>query len=270
MAPICPHCGSYQVSEWSNTETSNEGTSNRAVRYFCRNCKRVFTVTEERKHASGMTWLATFDPGGPLREFDMLEIFCNSNGVIYLRHNKKLGRVFSLIVTPSCNVQYRWSGDSREQILYADCTILRMNSELTRNACEKEVFSSIYSEKYDCFELYSCKTPDRRQEMALFLNGVLCTEQSSSEGCYVATCVYGSYDCPEVWTLRRFRDDTLGKCFWGRMFIHTYYAVSPAMVQCFGNTGWFRKLWRGVLDQMVRRLNGKGVEGTPYVDKGWR
>lgn len=26
------------------------------------------------------------------------------------------------------------------------------------------------------------------------------------KGCYVATCVYGSYDCPEVWTLRRFRD----------------------------------------------------------------
>src|SRR5699024_12626084 len=24
----------------------------------------------------------------------------------------------------------------------------------------------------------------------------------SSGGCYVATAVYGSYDCPEVWTLR--------------------------------------------------------------------
>lgn len=24
----------------------------------------------------------------------------------------------------------------------------------------------------------------------------------NSGGCYVATCVYGSYDCPEVWTLR--------------------------------------------------------------------
>ncbi len=31
-------------------------------------------------------------------------------------------------------------------------------------------------------------------------------------GCYIATCVYGSYDCPEVWTLRRFRDDVL----WGK------------------------------------------------------
>ena len=29
------------------------------------------------------------------------------------------------------------------------------------------------------------------------------------QGCYVATCVYGSYDCPEVWILRRFRDESL-------------------------------------------------------------
>lgn len=106
--------------------------------------------------------------------------------------------------------------------------------------------------------------------MALFLNGVLCTQETASEGCYVATCVYGSYDCPEVWTLRRFRDDTLGKRFWGRIFIRVYYAVSPAMVQRFGKAGWFRKLWRGVLDRMVQRLNGKGVENTPYADKGWR
>ena len=31
----------------------------------------------------------------------------------------------------------------------------------------------------------------------------------NSGGCYVATAVYGSYDCPEVWTLRRYRDYTL-------------------------------------------------------------
>ena len=37
-------------------------------------------------------------------------------------------------------------------------------------------------------------------------------------GCYVATCVYGSYDCPQVWTLRRFRDDTLGSTWYGRAF----------------------------------------------------
>ena len=33
--------------------------------------------------------------------------------------------------------------------------------------------------------------------------------RKKKQGCYVATCVYGSYDCPQVWTLRRYRDDVL-------------------------------------------------------------
>ena len=93
---------------------------------------------------------------------------------------------------------------------------------------------------------------------------------NDNQGCYVATCVYGSYDCPQVWTLRRFRDDTLAESPLGRAFIHTYYAVSPTIVKWFGSTRWFRKLWKGVLDRMVQRLNEDGVENTPYCDKEWR
>ena len=92
----------------------------------------------------------------------------------------------------------------------------------------------------------------------------------ASSGCYVATCVYGSYDCPEVWTLRRFRDDTLGSTWYGRAFIHTYYAISPTLVKWFGHTEWFKKMWRGTLDKMVNKLNSQGVEDTPYNDKTWR
>lgn len=92
----------------------------------------------------------------------------------------------------------------------------------------------------------------------------------SSDGCYVATCVYGSYDCPEVWTLRRFRDDTLARTVLGRAFIRTYYTVSPTVVKWFGDTAWFKKLWRGALDRMVHRLNDSGVEASPYRDRTWR
>ncbi len=93
--------------------------------------------------------------------------------------------------------------------------------------------------------------------------------QASSGGCYVATAVYGSYDCPEVWTLRRFRDFTLAKSFFGRLFIRTYYAISPTLVKLFGETKWFKKLWKPTLDKMVARLNEKGVENTPYDDIVW-
>ncbi len=89
------------------------------------------------------------------------------------------------------------------------------------------------------------------------------------KGCYVATAVYGSYDCPQVWTLRRYRDDTLAKTWHGRAFIHTYYAISPTLVKWFGNTNWFKNMWKPKLDKMVNNLNLKGVENTPYEDKKW-
>ena len=91
----------------------------------------------------------------------------------------------------------------------------------------------------------------------------------ASGGCYVATAVYGSYDCPQVWTLRRFRDNTLAETWYGRAFVRTYYAISPTLVKWFGKTEWFKKMWRGKLDRLVNKLNGKGVEDTPYNDRLW-
>lgn len=92
---------------------------------------------------------------------------------------------------------------------------------------------------------------------------------ASSGGCYVATAVYGSYDCPEVWTLRRYRDKDLAATWHGRAFIYIYYAISPTLVKWFGHTVWFKKMWRGKLDHMVKKLQDKGYEDTPYEDKEW-
>lgn len=92
-------------------------------------------------------------------------------------------------------------------------------------------------------------------------------QKSSSGGCYIATAVYGSYDCPQVWTLRRFRDFKLAKSFGGQVFIKVYYAISPTLVRWFGKTTWFNHLWRRRLDKMVERLHKNGYADTPYNDK---
>lgn len=92
---------------------------------------------------------------------------------------------------------------------------------------------------------------------------------TSSGGCYIATAIYGSYDCPQVWTLRRFRDYTLAETWYGRAFIHIYYAISPIMVKWFGGTEWFRNIWKPSLDKMVERLNNQGVADTSYTDRTW-
>ena len=93
--------------------------------------------------------------------------------------------------------------------------------------------------------------------------------KTSASGCYVATCVYGSYDCPEVWVLRRYRDDKLGSSWYGRLFIKTYYAISPTLVKWFGDTKWFKNMWRGKLNRMVEKYKAQGFADTPYEDKNW-
>ncbi len=94
-------------------------------------------------------------------------------------------------------------------------------------------------------------------------------KKSKSNGCYIATAVYGSYDCPEVWTLRRFRDYTLAGSWYGRLFIRIYYAISPTIVKWFGNTRWFNNIWKRNLDRIVAKLRARGVESTFYEDKKW-
>lgn len=86
------------------------------------------------------------------------------------------------------------------------------------------------------------------------------------QGCYIATCVYGSYDCAPVWTLRRFRDDTLSQTWYGRGGIKLYYTVSPTLVKWFGNMPRVRFVWKTVLDKFVKKLNQAGYEDSPYYD----
>lgn len=111
---------------------------------------------------------------------------------------------------------------------------------------------------------YSNKIRYIIMENAEILESPMDTEKQG--GCYVATCVYGSYDCPPVWTLRRFRDDILAYNVFGRLFIRFYYATSPTAVRLFGKQKWFHKLFKTPLDKFVKKLQENGVENTPYND----
>ena len=86
-------------------------------------------------------------------------------------------------------------------------------------------------------------------------------------GCYIATAVYGSYDCPEVWTLRRFRDFYLADSRGGRILIKLYYIVSPTIVRYLGKNALFQHWGRGILDRFVKILNSHGVSSKPYADR---
>ena len=94
-------------------------------------------------------------------------------------------------------------------------------------------------------------------------------QSNSSGGCYIATSYYGSYDCPEVWILRRYRDNTLHKSWIGRQFITLYYAISPTLVKWFGQSKIFKKVCKYPLEHIVTTLYKKGVKNTPYQDQNF-
>ena len=97
--------------------------------------------------------------------------------------------------------------------------------------------------------------------------GATKTNSSKKKGCYVATCVYGSYDCPEVWVLRRFRDTMLMNHLFGRAFVKSYYWLSPILVRWFGKYAWFVWGSKKVLNRLVVALLAKGFSNTPYFDE---
>ena len=74
---------------------------------------------------------------------------------------------------------------------------------------------------------------------------------NNSTGCYIATAVYGSYNSSEVRTLRRFRDNVLQKHWWGRVFVKTYYLVSPPIAKWLRNATSANSFVRHILDRLV-------------------
>ncbi|WP_303814380.1 CFI-box-CTERM domain-containing protein [Selenomonas ruminantium] len=66
-------------------------------------------------------------------------------------------------------------------------------------------------------------------DMKEFIEACEEKEKKKKKGCFIATAVYGDYDAPEVRVLRCFRDNVLDKSALGRVFIRTYYAISPSI-----------------------------------------
>ncbi|TNC19780.1 hypothetical protein FHE66_02745 [Georgenia sp. 311] len=90
--------------------------------------------------------------------------------------------------------------------------------------------------------------------------------RAENSGCYLATAVYGSYDCEPLWTLRRYRDEGLAKTAAGRAFIHCYYATSPAFVRTLGRVHAVQAPIRALLNIWVSRLEARGYASQPYAD----
>jgi cold shock CspA family protein len=71
--------------------------------------------------------------------------------------------------------------------------------------------------------------------------------------CFIATAVYGDYYAPEVIALRRFRDEILQPYSAGRIFIATYYRVSPPIAQFISQKPLLAAAIKPLLNALARR-----------------
>lgn len=174
------------------------------------------------------------------------------------------------------------SNDFREEAGYHICN--HCGTKFIISIDDRRVLSSTIDLQEDVARLLQkCKTepaqakkyaqrileidPYNKEAKQILAANMKKTQNSKGSGCYVATAVYGSYDCPQVWTLRRYRDSILAITWYGRAFVRSYYAISPMLVKWFGGTEWFKNMWKPKLDKMVKYLNMKGVADTPYFDR---
>jgi hypothetical protein len=112
------------------------------------------------------------------------------------------------------------------------------------------------------FELEQAKNAQGRQNGREM--GTQPEAPTQSGRCYVATAVYGSYDCEEVWVLRRFRDYALKRTWRGRLFIRAYYWLGPMLARRLGRAKAVRAFARTRLDKFVCSLRDAGYSNKPY------
>lgn len=125
----------------------------------------------------------------------------------------------------------------------------------------------MYSNEYADKKRIKKRLQKEQNEIAAYDPNYKIEKVTKIGACYIATAVYGSYDCSQVWVLRRFRDDFLMPTSCGRFFVKTYYAVSPKLLQVLGDTKMFKAVCYNILNAFVAYLKRRGLSDKPYEDR---
>lgn len=279
----CKYCGSeYTVDGDERPHYYRDGVEKQ---YLCQACKKKFTVFHERRCAQG-EWLMTLthiadafnlETCNTIKwESNVVEIYKTPSGSYEINWARSINGVFQ-ISKGECEWSFRGNVKPRFKADYGDLYLeegawsvpvnkIELNPELTKLALQNDAMNVIHS-KGKVFRIDTVSNDKLVSDVANWLGSHFPTPPRKKQGgCYVATAVYGSYDCPQVWTLRRFRDYSLMNTNLGKLFVKAYYKFSPKLVEKYGTKKWFNKIFKGILDKFVSILNNRGYEDTEYND----
>jgi hypothetical protein len=173
-----------------------------------------------------------------IKDRDMDGYGFRANSVDYIRnvYNEKLGEFRS---------NFFWNDELIRGEIAKNPNILekiRLDSYIYLNGF---VSSSLGQQPYGPTELDKSMVNDshfnRNYKSGYYLNPKPVPKQTKSEGCFVATFAYNSYEHTDVLILRKFRDNILLKTENGKGFVEIYYKHSPKIVE-FLNSARFPKI----------------------------
>ena len=80
---------------------------------------------------------------------------------------------------------------------------------------------------------------------------------TSTSGCFIATAAYGTPFAEEIDVLRNWRDNFLEASYPGRLFIRTYYTLSPPVADNISESDGKRRIVRTALGPIVKVLKDR-------------
>lgn len=80
------------------------------------------------------------------------------------------------------------------------------------------------------------------------------TDKEEKPKCFIATAAYGTPYAQEIYILRRWRDNTLNRNLFGKIFVKFYYTVSPPIADYIRNKKILKKSVRSIIDVFIKLL----------------
>ena len=110
--------------------------------------------------------------------------------------------------------------------LVSSCYLKEIRKEIDKYLTKKDKTNTSYYFYLNDEKIVSFNFSVENEKLDQYLKDNNFDINTIKGGCYIASCVYGSYNTKEVWTLRRYRDYKLSKNILGRLFIKIYYLIS--------------------------------------------
>ena len=82
-----------------------------------------------------------------------------------------------------------------------------------------------------------------------------CGQPKPAQKCFIATAAYGTPLAEEIDILRKWRDESLMKLKSGKLFINTYYMISPPIADIIAKSSSMRAVTRKFLNPLVHYFN---------------